>query len=67
MTSALRTKATNTVRRVERYVYIAEDKARLSELVEKATSGEEILIARDPKPAAKLVAACLTECSVDIV
>jgi prevent-host-death family protein len=46
---------TNMVRRAERYVNIAEAKARLSELVEKAASGEEILIARDHKPVAKLV------------
>ena len=46
---------TNMVRRGERYVNIAEAKARLSELVEKAASGEEILIARDHKPIAKLV------------
>ena len=41
--------------RAERYVNIAEAKARLSELVEKAASGEEIVIARDHKPVAKLV------------
>jgi prevent-host-death family protein len=46
---------TNMVRRSERYVNIAEAKARLSELIEKAASGEEILIARDHKPVAKLV------------
>jgi prevent-host-death family protein len=46
---------TNMVRRIERYVNIAEAKARLSELVEKAASGEEILIARDHKPVARLV------------
>jgi prevent-host-death family protein len=46
---------TNMVRRTERYVNIAEAKARLSELVEKAASGEEILIARDHTPVAKLV------------
>jgi prevent-host-death family protein len=46
---------TNMVRRVEHYVNIAEAKARLSELVEKAASGEEIVIARDHKPLAKLV------------
>jgi prevent-host-death family protein len=46
---------TNMVRRPERYVNIAEAKARLSELVEKAASGEEILIARDHKPVARLV------------
>jgi prevent-host-death family protein len=39
----------------QRYVNIAEAKARLSELVEKAASGEEIVIARDHKPLAKLV------------
>jgi prevent-host-death family protein len=43
------------VTRGQRYVNIAEAKARLSELVEKAASGEEILIARDHKPVAKLV------------
>ena len=42
------------VRRVEHYVNIAEAKAPLSELVEKAARGEEILIARDHKPLAKL-------------
>ena len=46
---------TNMARRPEPYVNIAEAKARLSELVEKAASGEEILIARDHKPVAKLV------------
>ena len=46
---------TNVSRRQERYVNIAEAKARLSELVEKAASGEEILIARDHKPVARLV------------
>ena len=46
---------TNMARRVERYVNIAEAKARLSELVERAASGEEILIARDHKPVARLV------------
>ena len=39
----------------ERYVNIAEAKARLSELVEKAANGEEIVIARDHKPVARLV------------
>lgn len=38
-----------------RYVNIAEAKTRLSELIEKAASGEEIVIARDHKPVAKLV------------
>ena len=46
---------TNMARRTERYVNIADAKTRLSELVEKAASGEEILIARDHKPVAKLV------------
>lgn len=46
---------TNIVVRTPRYVNIAEAKARLSELVEKAASGEEIVIARDHKPVAKLV------------
>lgn len=48
---------TNMGQRAERYVNIAEAKARLSELVERAASGEEILIARDHKPLAKLVPA----------
>jgi prevent-host-death family protein len=39
----------------QRYVNIAEAKARLSELVERAISGEEIVIARDHKPVARLV------------
>jgi prevent-host-death family protein len=47
---------TNMPRRAERYVNIAEAKARLSELVDKAAKGEEILIARDHKPVARLVA-----------
>ena len=38
------------------YVNIADAKARLSELVEKAARGEEIIIARDHKPVARLVA-----------
>ena len=46
---------TNIVSRARRYVNIAEAKTRLSELVEKAASGEEIVIARDHKPVAKLV------------
>jgi prevent-host-death family protein len=46
---------TNMVRRSERYVNIAEAKARLSELVDKAAQGEEIVIARDHKPVARLV------------
>lgn len=43
------------MKRHQRYVNIAEAKTRLSELVEKAASGEEIVIARDHKPVAKLV------------
>jgi prevent-host-death family protein len=43
-------------RPVRRYVNIAEAKAHLSELVEKAANGEEVVIARDHKPVAKLVA-----------
>jgi prevent-host-death family protein len=34
---------------------IHEAKARLSELVQKAMLGEEVIIARDNKPVAKLV------------
>jgi len=34
---------------------IAEAKARFSELVQKAMSGEEVIIAKDSKPVAKLV------------
>jgi prevent-host-death family protein len=48
-------KLTNKMARSERYVNIAQAKARLSELVEKADSGEEIVIARDHQPVAKLV------------
>lgn len=36
-------------------VNIADAKARLSELVERAASGEEIVIARNGKPRARLV------------
>ncbi len=46
---------TNMATRTQRYVNIAEAKTRLSELVERAASGEEIVIARDHKPVAKLV------------
>jgi len=35
---------------------IHEAKARLSELIQKAMLGEEIIIARDNKPVAKIVA-----------
>ncbi len=34
---------------------VAEAKARFSELVQKAISGEEVVIARDNKPLLKLV------------
>ena len=34
---------------------IAEAKARLSELVEKALAGEEVIVSRDNKPLLKLV------------
>ena len=37
------------------YVNIAEAKATLSNLVEKAAEGEEIVIARDHRPVARLV------------
>jgi prevent-host-death family protein len=46
---------TNIVTRSQDYVNIAEAKTRLSELVEKAASGEEVIIARDHTPVAKLV------------
>jgi prevent-host-death family protein len=46
---------TNMATRTPRYVNIAEAKTRLSELVEKAASGEEIVIAREHRPVAKLV------------
>lgn len=36
-------------------VNIAEAKARLSELIQKSMMGEEIIIARDNKPMARLV------------
>jgi len=41
--------------RAPRYLNIAEAKARLSELVDRATLGEEVVIARDHHPVAKLV------------
>lgn len=34
---------------------IAEAKAHLSELIQKALNGEEVIIARDNKPLARLV------------
>jgi prevent-host-death family protein len=42
-------------RRVVTLVNIAQAKARFSELVKKAISGEEVVIARDNKPLLKLV------------
>jgi prevent-host-death family protein len=41
--------------RSEVRVNIAEAKARLSELVKKALSGEDVVIARDNKPLLRLV------------
>jgi prevent-host-death family protein len=38
------------------YVNIYDAKAHLSELVQRAAAGEEIVIARNGKPAARLVA-----------
>ena len=37
-----------------RYLNIAEAKARLSELVDRAALGEEVVIAKDHRPVAKL-------------
>ena len=48
---------TYMARRRTAYVNIAEAKARLSELVDRAANGEEVLIARDHKPVARLVPA----------
>ena len=39
---------------------IADAKARFSELVQKAMVGEEVIIAKDNKPVAKLVALVAT-------
>jgi prevent-host-death family protein len=36
-------------------VNIAEAKARFSELIEKAVLGEEVIVARDNKPVARIV------------
>lgn len=46
---------TNMAPAGKRYVNIAEAKAQLSSLVDKAAKGEEILIARDHKPIARLM------------
>ena len=48
---------TNMARRRAAYVNIAEAKARLSELVDRAARGEEVVIARDHTPVARLVPA----------
>lgn len=45
----------NARSRAARYVNIAEAKARLSALVDRAAVGEEIVIAKDHKPVARLV------------
>jgi len=42
-------------RRRSQPINVAEAKARFSELVRKALSGEEVIIARDNKPILKLV------------
>jgi len=44
-----------SVRRSATRFNVAEAKARFSELVRKALSGEEVVIARDNKPILKLV------------
>lgn len=46
---------TYMARRRTAYVNIAEAKARLSELVDRAAGGEEVLIARDHRPVARLL------------
>lgn len=43
------------IRRISHQFNIAEAKARFAELVRKAMSGEDIIIARDNKPVLKLV------------
>lgn len=42
-------------RSTRKIVNIAEAKARLPELIERASGGEEIILARNGKPRAKLV------------
>lgn len=42
--------------RTRSYLNIAEAKARLSELVEKAAIGEEVVIAKDHRPVARITA-----------
>ena len=44
------------MKRARKAVNIADAKARLPELVERAARGEEIIIARNGKPRARLVA-----------
>ena len=41
--------------RARQYVNLAEAKARLSELVDRAAVGDEVVIAKDHRPVAKLV------------
>lgn len=43
------------MKKKERLINIAAAKARLPELVERAANGEEIILARNGKPKAKLV------------
>jgi prevent-host-death family protein len=43
------------MKKTERIINIAAAKARLPELVERAANGEEIILARNGKPKAKLV------------
>ncbi len=42
--------------RTRGYVNIAEAKARLSELVERAATGQDVLIAKDHRPVARITA-----------
>ena len=46
----------NYVKQVAKPLNVAEAKARLSELVRRAAKGEEIIIARNGEPQARLVA-----------
>jgi prevent-host-death family protein len=46
---------TVTTRRSSRQYNVSEAKARFAELVRKAMSGDEVIIARDNKPVLKLV------------
>ncbi len=47
---------TNMGRRHTAVVNVAQAKARLSELIRRASAGEEIIIARDHRPVARLAA-----------